>query len=218
MHPPLHLPLDPARGRAAFPAPLDAPFKGDKTYLHAADIWDALVGLTAARTAMRLVLNARPDGALEIDVDPSGGRRAAGSCGRFTHVVDGTPFAYVLRRRPDAPAPQRVEFDETRLVSNAVVDGETVRLPAGGAGSFSERLLALCVHLLRARYPGISWWLAELGLDRRVAPDCAIAFRIAASVGGRFWKGDIEAAGSAVGHAIFARTSPLGADERCRSC
>lgn len=218
MHPAPHLPSDRDHGSAVFPVLLDIPFKGDKTYLHAADIWNALVGLTGARTGMRLVLDARPDGTLEVDLDPAPGRRAANCCGRFMHVEGGTARTYRLRRRPDATAPRRIEFDEARLVADALLAGDGIRLPAGGVGSFSERLLALGVRLLCSRCPGTSWWLAELALARRVAPDCAIAFRMAASVGGRFWKGDIEADGSAVGYSIFARTSPpsIAAPDRAR--
>lgn len=181
------------------------PFRGDRAYIHVADIVAALVDGEAGVAAARLTLRSLPDRPLRVR--PAAEPAAAGEamCGTFslTGAAGGIRHLHLLRCLDDAVV-GRVPFDEESLLQGCTADRDGIDMPRGGPGTFVERLVAGAVETLLQRMPEDFWRVAELRLDHLPPNGAAIRFRIVSAVGGRFWKGTFTADGRPTGDMILA--------------
>jgi len=171
---------------------IDVPLTGERSYIHGADLFDALTAATGAEAEIVLSLTAASDCAIELR-DETAGPPSAEPCGRFRYASDGTLRRHVLLRRPDRPiAVRRPLSDEA--------------LPAGT--SFMRRASELAVSLLMREFPDDYWTIGQIACWRRPPEGAAPAVAIRACLAGRFWKVAVEADGVSIGHVVLARGSP----------
>ena len=185
---------------------IELPRTGERSYLHGADIFDALVGGTRAHRDIVLALRVASDCAIEV-VD----RAAADAdvCGTFRHRPDGGEHRHLLVRRRDRPLSTQVAFDESALTADAAFGPDRAWLPAGsGAFTFMRRSIALCLRLLERDHRQDYWTIAEIACCVAPRDDSAIGVAVANRVGGRFWKMALAANGEHVGHVLLARGPP----------
>ena len=169
---------------------IDIPLTGERTYVHGADIFDALIAATGAEQAIRLSLKTAGDCAMELLEE---GRAPAGiePCGRFRFARDGSTVRHVLLRRLDRPSSARMPMSD---------DAQS--------GTFMQRLSARSVAVLARDFPGDYWSIAEITCRRLPQGDATADVAIGASVGNRFWKVVASADGVPMGHIIMARGQP----------
>ncbi|MCC7275275.1 MAG: hypothetical protein IT561_21585 [Alphaproteobacteria bacterium] len=185
---------------------IDPPLTGERSYIHGADIFDALLALTGARQDMVLALRAASDCAIAV-ID---GATAPDSlaCGDFRHRRAGQIRRLLLRRLPDRPIARRSALDDATLAAGATFARDGARLPAGGDASFVMRATALCLALLERDRPDDYWTLAEIACRRPPPADAAVAITVASHVGGRYRKATLAADREPIGHLVLAQGSP----------
>jgi hypothetical protein len=187
---------------------VDPPLTGDRTYIHGADLFDALTAATGAETGIVLSLKAASDCAIELRQE-SAAPPAVAPCGRFRFVRAGTLHRHVLLRRPDRPIARRVPMDDDALVAGTIfLPGRAMADAADRSVTFMRRMVALAVALLERDFPDDYWSIAELACCRLPPCDAAIGVAIGGSVGDRFWKVAVAADGARIGHLVLARGQP----------
>jgi len=183
------------------------PLRGERDYVHVADIVAAIETTLGAWSDLALRLTAPAAGAIEIvPTTPSApvaqGVQAERVCGQLRHG-GAQPRHYTLLLRPDLPATERVFPDEDAMSDDARITGQRIDAPAATGFTFVERLTALIVELLLDSDPHDYWRVAELVLTERPRDDAAIGFEIVSCVGRRFWKGVAFADGRPIGHVVL---------------
>ena len=192
----------PEAGRPVLIAP---PLTGRRSYVHGADILDALVAATGAEGDLVLVLRIAGDCAIEAAPETAADGRPV--CGRFRYVRNGVPHRLSLRHRPDRPIRHRRAGDDDALLRAAVLAGDRATQPAGPGGTL-HRAVALTLALLEGPYPDDHWTIAEIGCATVPPADGAIAVTTAPRLGGRFWRAEIAVDDRPLGHVLLARGSP----------
>jgi len=186
---------------------IDVPLTGDRSYLHGADIFDALLALTGARRDIVLSLRAASDCAIEVC--DAAGRPAADSCGAFRHRHDGTVCRHHLLRRADLPITARRDCDEEALIDGACFGADRATAPGGPhPGSFMRRAVAVYVALLEYELPDDYWSIAEIACAHPPRDDAALEVAVRNRVGNRFWNAAVLADDQPLGHVILARGQP----------
>jgi hypothetical protein len=186
---------------------IDIPLTGGRTYIHGADIFDALTAATGA--AADIVLSLKTAGAcsLELREEPAV-PPCDEPCGRFRYARAGDVRRHILLRRPDRPISIRVPMSDDALVADATFfSGGAVGAGALG-GTFMRRATALAVALLERDYPDDYWSIAEITCHHLPRRDAVAEVAIRAAVGNRFWKIAASADGVAVGHITMVRGLP----------
>ena len=183
---------------------IEPPLTGERTYLHGADILDALVAATGAESDLGLVLRVAGNCAIEALPGPPD----AAACGRFRYRRGGRDHQLVLRHRPDRPIARRLVGDDARLVAGAELECDRATQPAGTPGGILQRAVALALALLERPHPEDYWSIAEI--DCRVAPpaDGALAVAVQPRLGGRFWRAAVAVDGGPLGTVLLARGQP----------
>ncbi len=187
---------------------LAPPFRGDRTYVHVADIIAALRTAWPDADAIRLILRVVPDRAIRVvagDIAPEAGHRP---CGSAVLRQDGQIIKVRLDLVTEQPITARAPYDEEALLDDCIADPSGFVMPGGGPGGIVERLVAGAIETLLQRMPDAFWRIADLRLDFLPADDAAILFRIVTSVGGTFWKARFEADGMPAGEMILALAPP----------
>ncbi|WP_374440812.1 hypothetical protein [Stella sp.] len=184
---------------------IEPPLTGRRTYLHGADILDALVAATGAEGDLALVLRIAGDCAIEaLPEMPADGRPV---CGRFRYVRNGIPHRLSLHHRPDRPIRHRRTGDDAALLEGAVLAGDRATQPAG-PGTPLHRAIALALALLERPYPDDYWTIAEIACATLPPADGTVAVRTVPRLGGRFWRAEIAVDRRPLGHVLLARGSP----------
>jgi hypothetical protein len=187
---------------------VEPPLTGDRTYIHGADLFDALAAATGAETGIVLSLTAASDCAIELRHESSG-PGAIAPCGRFRYVRAGTLHRRVLLRRPDLPIARRLPMDDEALVAGSTfLPGRAMADAADRNVTFMRRMVALAVALLERDFPDDYWSIAEISCDLLPSCEAAIEVAIDGSVGDRFWKVAVSADGARIGHLMLARGRP----------
>lgn len=188
-----------------------APLRGERDYVHVADIVAAIDAALGGWQDIALRLTAPAPCAIEIVAEPvivPPERR----CGSF-RLGGRHPGRYALILHPDLPATERVVVDEDAMSDDACIRGQRIDAPPATGFTFVERLTALAVELLLDSDPEDYWRLGELVLTERPRDDAAIGFEIVSCVGRRFWKGVPFADGRMIGHVVLVLVPrPPGAD------
>jgi len=187
---------------------VDPPLTGDRTYIHGADLFDALTAATGAETGIVLSLKAASDCAIELRHESAAPETAA-PCGRFRYVRAGSVHRHVLLRRPDRPIARRLPMDDDALVTGTIfLPGRAMADAADRSVTFMRRMVALAVALLERDFPDDYWSIAEISCGRLPPCHAAIEVAIGGSVGDRFWKVAVSADGARIGHLVLARGQP----------
>jgi hypothetical protein len=184
------------------------PLTGERSYIHGADLFDALTAATGAEAEIVLSLTAASDCAIELR-DETAGPPSADPCGRFRYASDGTLRRHILLRRPDHPIAARRPLNDEALLAGATF--WTHRAAMGATprdASFMRRASELAVALLMREFPEDYWTIGQIACWRRPPEGAAPAVAIRACLAGRFWKVAVEADGVSVGHVVLARGSP----------
>lgn len=180
-------------GSAANVSPflLEPPFTADRTYLHGADIFEAIVDRLGPVADLRLTLTVASDCAIEVcDLSESDGRSSAAvveRCGTIGWRAEGARRQLDLVRRRDRPIARRVSLDEGALIEGATFEGDRAALPAGDA-PLMRRVAAASLHLLRLQGPRQAWAIAEIACARVPSRSAPASVTLSRLLGGRYWK------------------------------
>jgi hypothetical protein len=187
---------------------IDIPLTGDRTYIHGADIFDALTAATGAEQGIRLSLRSAGACAMELR-DEASVSACPEPCGRFRYASAGGVSRHVLLRRPDRPISVRVPMCDDALVAGATFSADRAVVAAGAqGGSFMRRISALAVALLERGFPEDHWSIAEISCAQLPQGNTRAEAKICNVVGNRFWKIAASSGGVAVGHIVMARGLP----------
>lgn len=185
---------------------IELPLTGQRSYVHGADIFDAVVARTGATADIALVLRTATDCAFEL-VDPETPGTDAEIFGTIRYRLGADPHRRLLRRRRDLPVTTRFALDEAGLTQGAEYGDGRALLPAG-PGSLMRRAVSAAIVMLKAAAEGY-WTIAEVGC--RVAPPRDVATEVTLSpfLGGRYWKVMVAPRGEEpIGSITLARGSP----------
>jgi hypothetical protein len=187
---------------------IDIPLTGDRTYIHGADIFDALTAATGAEQGIRLSLRSAGACAMEL-CDEASVSASIEPCGRFRYVRAGGVSRHVLLRLPDRPISVRVPMCDDTLVAGATFFADRAVVAAGAqGGTYMRRISALAVALLERGFPQDHWSIAEISCLQLPRRDARVEAMICNAVGNRFWKIAASSDGVAVGHVVMARGLP----------
>lgn len=189
--------------------PLDLRFKGERTYLHGTDLFDAMVEL-ARRATGAGVSDIRMSFYRPIRRSVAARRVTSGAavprpCALFELKSAGQPVAWELIEGSE-PVAGRRPYDETDVTAGAVVRDRLITQPAPTAYSFIERVVALNKRLLDQLRgdPSVSWWFGRLELSRLPAPAPALDLRVETDLGARLVRSSIEIDGRREGSIYFS--------------
>jgi hypothetical protein len=187
---------------------IDIPLTGGRTYIHGADIFDALTAATGAATDIVLSLKTAGACSLELREEPAV-TPCDEPCGRFRYARAGDIRRHILLRRPDRPISIRVPMSDDALVADATFFSGSAAVGAGApGGTFMRRATALAVALLERDHPDDYWSIAKIFCQRLPHRDAVAEVTIRNAVGNRFWNIAARADGVPVGHITMARGQP----------
>ncbi len=188
---------------------IEPPFTADRTYLHGADIFDAIVRhLGAGAADVRFTLTAASDCAIEVCEDDAEYGVSAESCGSVSYIDEGVRRRLRLRRRRDMPIIERLPLDEDSLIEGATFAGDSASIPAGEA-PFMRRVAAASMSLLQVSCPQDYWAIAEIACARLPPHRAAASVTLRRLLGGRYWRATARTTqGSAGGAILLARGQP----------
>ena len=192
--------------------PLKLRFKGDRRYVHGSDVFssvdrvvrehdsDAFVAQLAFRRVGRHDCELRWSKPSPTDSLVAQGRVKTGGRMRPFWVVETA-----------AAVGDRYEFEEDRLTSTAIIDGESIELPERTSYSTIEEVIALTKRLNYTLSPDVDgkWVFGELKLTSSF-PDDYLVIRISRTkeVGGRFSVNRINIDGNPIGDIRFIVGKP----------
>lgn len=175
---------------------LRIPFKGDRTYLHGTDLFNALVAATGAdrdieltifRPMTRLPAATRTD-RTKAKTETAGALFCTGAeCWSITETEN--------------EVTERVPYDEGAIVSNGLIADESIVGPI--AKSFIETAVAYNKALLSSVTGNADWWFVRLELKR--VPPASGEVKVRLLVQSRMTKSSIEIDGDEVGYIYFSR-------------
>lgn len=181
---------------------------GERTYVHGADLFDAVVGATGAETDIVLHLYSATSSAIELVAAGGGTSGDPELCGSVRYGRDGVSVLNLLRRRRDVPVPGHLPFDELAATAEAVLEAGSVEVPANGL-TFVRRASAGALLLLERELPDDYWAIAEVSCRRRPPNDAAVRVATTRVLGGRYRKVSMALAdGEIIGSLLLARGKP----------
>jgi hypothetical protein len=190
---------------------LNVKFKGNRTYLHGTDLFDAMVDLNArssgaALTDIRMSFYRPITQSVEAVRMPPGSMANLHPAALFELQVDHEPAIWALRENVGEPVDGRRPYDEDAVTAQAVVKDRSISQPRPTAYTFIERAVALNKRLLNElrRDAGVSWWFARLELPHLPPPSPGLRLGVETELGGRLVKSSIEVDGQRAGSIYFS--------------
>lgn len=186
---------------------LDLPLTGERSYVHGADIFDAVLAATRASADIVVTLRLATATAIALVEHEAAGPDELDVIGTVRCSVGAERQRWLLRRLLDRPAP-RLPFDEQALTAGATYGPERLSVPAG-PGTFVRRAVAGCMVMAEERFPEDYWSIAEIACAVPPPPEAAVDVVVSTHVGGRYLKAEMAPPGAArIGTIIFARGQP----------
>jgi len=195
-------------GRHVKPAALlDLPLTGERSYVHGADIFDAVLAATGASAEIVLTLRLATATSIALVEREEAGPDDLDVIGTVRCNVGAERRRWLLRRLLDRPA-RRVEFDEHALTAGATYGPERLSVPSG-PGSFVRRAVAGCMVLAEKRFPEDYWSIAEIACTVPPPQETAVDVVVSTHLGGRYLRAEMKPPGAAgIGTILFARGQP----------
>lgn len=145
----------------ASPVILRPPLSDMRGYIHAADLFDALVAATGAHGPTRMRLARISDAAVELRHDaPQPG--APDFCGQFDTLSQGRPSSGWLRLVPGEVVRERSARLDAETIAGARIGLDSAMAIRQSGASIAKTALVLAVALLEERFPDDTWNLAEI--------------------------------------------------------
>lgn len=180
---------------------LDLPFKGERDYLHATDLFDALLGLTGAREGLSLrIQSMMRTGVAAIPLDQLSHRRDAKA---FFQWSDGADRRTLALCEDGRSVDRRVPYNEDEITASSKLEGSTVHLQPNPRYSFIERVVAHQKLLLNRTVAEIPWLFARIEVDMVPSAQGELSITLADRMGTRLVRSEINDAGGRIGSICF---------------
>ena len=181
---------------------LDIPFKGSRTYLQSADIFNALVRATQAEGPFRLDFKKLLTTPIEA-IPASESSNPAAAPARFRASGPNGQIDLVIRPVGRGEVTARVPYDEDEVISNSVITGLEIDCNHVGSASPIERMVALNKRLiLEVLKPGKKLLFTSIALTHLpLGPNIHIKLRF--HQGTKIFKSHISSAGERIGEIVF---------------
>lgn len=196
------------------PVDLDVPFKGNRTYLRGADIFESLMRILHPHPPISLRFHKILDQPIELFAMAPTQRPNTVAAFFSFHDTDGRWNAAGIRPREGATVSRRERYDEDQVAALATVRGEFLEMPAHETFSFIDRVVAAnkilvtrCVPAVEGRPPS-PWLFTRLELSRIPGEPKAFSLRFVGSLSDRLTHSAIVVDGEEIG-AIFYSRIPL---------
>ncbi len=194
--------------------PLRLWFKGERTYVHGTDLFNALaeaagIARASAGADLRLSLHHPITRGVEA-VRLSPGTPPEFRPAALLEVQRGSGRTVWAVRETDDRVAERRPYDEAAVTAGAVIEGEDVIQQTATPYTLIERVVALNKRLLDHAGPAGAggWWFSRLELGPLPSPAAALRLHRATDLGGRLVKSHIHADGERVGAIYFTRKRP----------
>ena len=180
---------------------LSVSFKGDRTYLQSADIFNEIVAHTGAMRGLSLSFRHLLSHGLDaIDAgscdDPSSFParfRGDGVKGKIDLVISET----------GRTISERIPYDEEAVVQDSEIAGFSISSRSGGDASLMERIVALNKRLIHQTLkPGKKLLFTNVILTELLPPDAPLTLTLDAHLGSRLFRSSIHS-GVKIGEIAF---------------
>ena len=187
--------------------PLDLGFKGDRTYLHGTDMFDALLELLPGVSNISLRIHNISRRPLDAVVLENGDAGRAGAIAIFSGDFDGEKKTVGLFERSGTPD-NRYAYDEADVTARAEIDA-TARYAAMARNanySFIEQLVALQKALLQSCYTesSVRWYFTRLNIARAYSDFGSMTLRVTKALGTSLVCSSVSVDGAALGEIYFS--------------
>jgi hypothetical protein len=182
---------------------IDIAFKGERTYLQSADIFDCILQHTGARQDLKIVFRRLLSHQLEaIAADEVPDPEACPA--RFSGRRGTETFDLVIVDDPTKAVNGRVPYDEPRVIADATISANTISSRAGNGASVMERIVAMNKSLIHATVkPGKKLLFASATLKALPARDAYLMVRLDSRLGVKLFRSSIHVDEQAAGEIIF---------------
>ena len=183
--------------------PIDIAFKGDRTYLQSADIFDSIIANTGASRNLKLQFRRILSHKIEA-VDASAVDQPEACPARFTGEGDNGAFDLLIVDDPTTEIAARVPYDEPRVIRDSHIEGSQISSQDGQDASVMERVVALNKHLIHSTVkPGKKLLFSSANLISLPARTAHLTVRLESRLGVRLFKSSIHVGADRVGEIIF---------------
>lgn len=187
---------------------LELPLTGERSYVHGADIFDAVIASTGATADIVLTLRLAANCAIALVAPVNADANDPDLCGSVRYRVAGVQQRRLLRRLPGRPATIRLPLDEEELTAKAIFGADRASIPPG-SGSFVRRAGSACLVLLEGHFPDDYWSITEVACSTPPPATVGVEVSLAPLLGGRYWKAILSPFGAEpVGTLVLARGGP----------
>ena len=197
--------------------PLRLCFKGERTYLHATDLYEALVGAVQSefgiqidgfQMSIRRFFSRQPD--LYWTDSPGESARPVNAVGEWSVAGQGQELrGWVVES--GRPVDCRLPFDEDRIARHASIQGKTALIDGPLEFLPIELIISMTKHLHDSLLPacGRRWVFTKLDLRRLLRPvdSARLQITLEETLHGRLTRSQIAVAGEPVGKLFFSQAA-----------
>lgn len=182
---------------------LDLPLKGNRTYVHGTDLFDALVTRTRPQPPLSLRIHRIIKGLVQVAPLPGQTNPAA----LFVSTIgENKPHVLGLYEQPRDSQPRRVAFDEEAIAAGHSFHDQSVDMVHRSDASLIERWIVLNKLLHQRLLPNDRgrWMFTRIDLSNLPVNVAQTDLRFKGRVGTRLTRVAIETDGSIVGDLYFS--------------
>lgn len=190
---------------------LQIEYKGNRSYLHGTDLFDALIELAHATcgepwSSVRMSFYRPITCAVEAIRLPPQSAANFHPAALLELQINRQPVIWAVRERPDDQVEGRRPYDESLVTAGATFEGRSIIQQRPTPYTFIERLVALNKRLLdhSRQDAGVSWWFSRLELRQPPPKAPSLRLGIKTELASRLIKSSIDVDGERTGSIYFS--------------